>query len=139
MSWAKLAGKNLSSSADKDASQSEAPSPASSRRESSGSASAVKGLFKKLNSAKTSGDSSALGSTASEGAWKTVKRMSMSVGKDTDRSSAGRTSDGSLGLGIADLARTALQQQQGQEIADKGLKKMTSAFKKLGKAHMILT
>lgn len=138
MSWAKLAGKNLSVPQETDNARSESASPTSARRESNTpSSSAMKGLLKKVTAGKQSSDltSSASGN---DGAWKALKRMSMPTEKSSERSSVSRMSEGALGLGIADLARNAIQQTQGQELMDKGIRKMSSAFKKLGKAHLMM-
>ena len=142
MSWAKLSTKNLAVSGESEGIKTNrTPSPSSARRESNATAgsSTVKGLFKKLSAGKqTSSDSEAAGN---DGAWKALKRMSMSVERTSERSSATRSSDGSLslgGFGIADLAKNALLQSQGGEMTEKGVRKMSSAFRKLGKAHMMM-
>lgn len=140
MSWAKLASKSFSTvPPDTENAQSGTNSPATARRESNaagGGSNAMKGLMKRLSSVKSSGNESPSGS---EGGWKAMKRMSLAGDKNADRSSANRMSDGSLGAGIADLAKNMLLQTQGQEMSDtKGMRKMSSAFRKLGKAQMML-
>lgn len=137
MSWAKLAA-NSRSSALPDKDPTDIPSTTASRRDSNvssaGSTSSVRSMFKRLSVGKSgNGDAQEKGS---DGAWKSLKRMSISVdSKNLERNSPLRASDGAGGKGILDVARNALQQQHQDETLDRANRKMSLALRKLGKAQ----
>lgn len=136
MSWAKLAS-NSRTMASSDKEPADTPSGTGSRRDSNvssaGSTSSVKNIFKRLSQGKAVNSESS--EKSSDASWKSLKRMSLSV---ESRNSDRRPSDGSLGNGIFDVARNALQQNQegaSDRALDRANRKMSLAFKKLGKAQ----
>lgn len=135
MSWAKLASHSrASTSSDKD--PLESLSPTASRRESSasstGSTSSMKGLLKRFSAGKAGNTESS--EKGPHGSWKSIKRMSVSTdSKNSDRNSPLRSSEGSVGL--QDVARSAIQQTQ-EGPSETGQRKLSMAFRKIGKAHL---
>jgi len=126
MSWAKLAGSNkLSASQDSAASGRTSPG----RRESSPAS--MRGLLKKASasSRKGSGDSD---SGLPEGnAWKNLKRMSVATeGRSSERLTLHRLSD------VADVAKNTSGVTPEPPVNEKGMRKLSSAFKKIGKAQI---
>ncbi|XP_060593126.1 androglobin-like isoform X19 [Ruditapes philippinarum] len=126
MSWAKLAS-NSRSTALTDSNSTDTPSGTGSRRDSNvssaGSNSSVKNMFKRLSLGKAVNSDSS--EKSSDSSWKSVKRMSLSV---ESRNSDRRPSDGSVG---------SEQNQEGgtDRVLDRANRKMSLAFKKLGKAQ----
>ncbi|KAH3725439.1 hypothetical protein DPMN_051281 [Dreissena polymorpha] len=138
MSWAKLVGASKGASSNDPAPPhpSGSQSPSSARRDSVMGEGTMKGLLKKVSKQAEQGDAK---STPNENAWRSLKRMSVSVERSSDRLTDKRLSDGSVGSspGFADLAKAALLNDQNEGVPnDRAARKMSSAFKKLGKAHM---